>query len=402
MKIISILILAMLISCTKKTEETTTETNGDSPVTITSQEITLTETDFSGELPDGIANTESINFNITGIEGEAERQRLYIKNQTGANIDLIDFNTLNPNTYNILRNRCPRVLSNRRICYLDFEVIYTAGTQDSVEQLFFLDGKNTPEVNPRIDITIQINEQYVQAVNESGEAIVKSQDIINFGTLIEGESTTRRLYLVNTSERLDLPVPTIPSTLPDGVSVLQTNCSGEIRKRASCFIDFKYDYQGVVGSNNLDEPEITLTSDNMSAANSVLKFQANNLSAVDPAAPKLAFSSTNFPAETKASDSYVRRIYVTNAGNGNYIFTDNNFVSGATVLRNTCNIGKELKPGAYCYADIQVDIANDDDTATVTFNIPDANATREYTVGEAAPVIPTYDSGLEYGQVQFQ
>lgn len=374
-------IISFLFSCSKTNQK-------ESIIEENELELDSISIVFNSDLDQ--TNADAVVLSLNSAPGSFVRQRIYFSNQSGSNITIGDLSTSLQalrSDLSISRNRCPSVLGNRRLCYVDIRMDYTEGVSVD-ETLYLLPIGGTDETSaPNIALISNVNETYATELSNSGESIIKGSEVLNFGTLVEGESSTRRLYFVNENSLLDLPAPTLPATLPDGISQVGTNCIGDLEKDGGiCYIDVRYDYQGIIGSTNEVDTNITLESDNMSEANKNLQIIANNVAELDPNAPKVSVSEINISAQNRLiGDNIKKRIYVSNIVNQDIDLSQivGNLVNGATVLASSCT--GTLKKGSYCYLDIQIDIVEDEELPAVSFTSPELNIDEQ--IAGAAPII---------------
>lgn len=365
--IITILFLSLL-SCTKNSQ-LEENLNSNPEIEINSAELT-----FQPEMDQN--STDAIAISMSSISGSNGKGRIYLNNRSGSNIDLstLESEILSLRSdISILRNRCPSVLRNRRLCYVDFQVDYIEGVSvDQTLVLLPIGGSETSD--PNFAIVISVDERYATELSGAGADIVKSEAVLNFGTITSGGVAKKRLFFINNNRTIDLPVPSLP-TLPAGLSQVGTNCDANISKRSFCYIDLEYSYQGQVGASNSINETINLTSDNMSLVEKELQIVANNVPELDPSQAYVSISELNLPeaSQVKAGQRYTKRIYVSNIVDQNIDFDANEFISGANILKNSC-LNKSLKPGSYCYIDLYIDGTNDGEALPpVSINSPPAN-----------------------------
>lgn len=384
-------------SCTKKSEDNQDIIEQDDLISE-SYEIVITETDSVGD-----PANEAVVFRITGQDGEFERRRFYINNKTGEDITLVDdFTTVLGSNFTVARDRCPTILRSRRVCYVDINANYSQGLGDTSFQFFPLQDKTDENTNPFFNLVIDVNETYVAEREASGDAIVKSSPGINFGFITPGKTVTRRLYLINNSETLELPAPQLPAASSPNISYTKNTCQSTVRPLASCYIDISYAYEGQVGSNLVLNEELTIISDHMSEVNKSLFLQAENLEAISPSQARLSMDSIPFPGNIK-SGKLIKRVYLSNSSNQPYQFDSDDMLSidGATLLElnNTCT-NKTILSGKFCYIDFEVTIANDNDYIEVTIAEEEANFSEVLTGGQPPEITDIFPKSFDLGNIK--
>lgn len=401
MKILSLfLILTVMISCSKDSSQGNNQVNGDS--TPTEEVIESVSIVFDENLDE--TNADALVFSLSSVPNSTSVKRIYFTNRSGGNLTLGDLSaslTALRSDLSIRRNRCPSVLRNRRLCYVDIQVEYIDGVSvDDTLYLLPLGGNNETD-SANIALVINVNETYAEELSNSGSSIIKSESVLNFGLVTEGESIRRRLYFTNTSSSLSLNTPQFP-VLPEGLSLVSSTCGATIsRDGGFCYLDFEYSYQGIVGSANSVNESIELISDNMNPVEKSLNIFANNVAAIDPSAPKLNVNVQSFGTNLTIPSTITRRIYINNSLNTPYSFPVDNFVSGANVLKNSC-LGNEIKANGTCYIDIQVVLDTPGQEIDVKINLVDANLPDFSIATGGNPDAPTsdvlYDNMSTFGE----
>lgn len=304
---------------------------------------------------------------------------------------MVDFSTALPNfkgEINVIRNRCLSNLIKRRLCYIDIEMSFN--NEETIdENLYFFPiiSENNPDgllgtvglesSEPSLLFQINVNESYADALINSSNAIIKSSELINFGRLVENQSISRRLYFTNSS-KIFLPAPTVNS-IPQGLSLINNTCSGNIKKESSCYLDLEYSYQGIIGSDNNVNDNLTFNSDYMTDTS--INIAALNVSQEDPNSAKLSIQSINLPTKTKANEQIVRRVYITNISSQTFSFDSNEFLSGnASPLINTC-LNKTISPNGICYLDFIFNSDRENSLVRAVIDIPSANVFEEFSGG---------------------
>lgn len=367
------------------------------PVVNLSQNIVLTaNNETEGEV---------ISFGTYSTAATVKTVRVTITNSSSSSIQINDLKTLieawdddtsSPNSVVFIdaisaSSRCSnKTLSKTKSCYFDVTLSYNVEL-DNNSLIIPIRGTDLL-TSPTLNLFMDVSEAYLQseATIAAGASFVKNTEVLNFGNLLPNTSATRRLYISNTNLTTDLGAPAAPEILPAGLVIERNICTGIIKSKGQCFIDFKYSHQAA----NLSQV-VSFSSMQMSDGQKSLNLVANNLQDnITGNEPKLSFVYENFPASTDAGGSYIRRLTITNNSTLlPYTFGANEvgslfFDPSLSILRNTCD-AKVLGKGKTCYVDVQHQPTLENQQLQITLALPNANVAPQAITAGPPPVACT-------------
>jgi len=349
--------------------------------------------------------TDSFNFGRLARVGDVSRRGfIYIANKTGSNITFPAGHFVDqleaqiPGDYIISTNSCDgKTIRNNKKCRIGLSLKYSAAIEAAPAILLNV---TTDEVSsPYLSLVLDIDLTYLTEL-EDPTLLILSRESVNMGIIPKDGHSVQRVVVVNKGNTASLTAPSVTLPLPTGVSIENDLCGItsspiSLRAKKSCSFFIRYDYQGVVDSENSVTEQIVLNSPSLSVGGTrSVQIQALNVADINASTTKLIVRDLSFPENISIGSEYTRRMFISNPTGFPYTFSASEISSQIqepyTVRNNTCD-GETLKSGSTCYIDVTLSVTSIDKFDN-PLTIANANTTGSISAGVSST--PRYNDGV--------
>ena len=303
-------------------------------------------------------SNEVIDFGVLSKVGQKSIKRVYISNNTGETRTISDAEIVGDGI-SVLANTCSS-LSNGGLCYMDLQYELVSDSQAGLGGDIIADIVSNDPVDATPDWGILSLKGSLGAEIDDGIVNVSdislSSEALFFGTLQEGASVTKRVYISNSSTN---NLENLAIVVGSPYTIVRNGCDGTLNAKRLCSVDIQLSYDAGVSANaglsmtadSVDLSSVVASLDGISA----LEDTDNQFAALDGSGSPVDLTLEGADADYSdigVGNSRSVRIYFSNQNN-DYDFGSPSSVGvlGDVVVDRTSCEGL-VKEGSVCYVDV--------------------------------------------------